>query len=92
MPDILHSLLLKGQLPLSKDQAWKMSGGIEQEFFRLFLLRAGVQKEIQNNMDSPWKITGGFGLKISRISLDGSYEYNTLRVFDVMNVSLAIRF
>jgi hypothetical protein len=41
-------------------------------------------------MESPWKITGGLGVNVKRFSLDGSYEYNTLRVFDVINVSLRI--
>jgi hypothetical protein len=67
-----------------------MAGGIEQEIFRYFLLRAGLQKEVQTTIESPWKITGGLGVNVKRISLDGSYEYNTLRVFDVINVSLRI--
>lgn len=85
-------LIAEGQLPLYRDQTWKMAGGIEQEMFKFILLRAGVQKEIQATRETPWKLTGGFGLKVHRVALDGSYEYNTLRVFDVINVSLRVGF
>lgn len=83
-------LIGEGEIPLSKEQNWKMAGGIEQEFFRYILLRAGLQKEVQTTLESPWKITGGLGINVKRISIDGSYEYNTLRVFDVINVSLRL--
>jgi len=83
-------LIGEGEIPLTKEQNWKMAGGVEQEIFRYFLLRAGLQKEVQTTMESPWKITGGLGFNVKRFSLDGSYEYNTLRVFDVINVSLKI--
>ena len=92
-------LIAEGQIPLYKDQSWKMSGGLEQEFFNLFQLRAGVQREIMSPHDAPWKITGGFGLKVGTeqlagkfLSLDGSYEYNTLHVFDVINISMRFGF
>jgi hypothetical protein len=92
-------LVAEGQLPIYKDQPWKMAGGIEQEVFRFFVLRAGIQKEIQSMIETPWKITGGFGLKIDSdplagryMILDGSYEYNTLKVFDVINVSCRFGF
>ena len=83
-------LIGEGEIPLTREQNWEMAGGVEQEVFRYFLLRAGLQKEIQTTMESPWKITGGLGVNVKRFSLDGSYEYNTLRVFDVINVSLRI--
>ena len=92
-------LVAEGQIPLYKDQPWKMAGGIEQEFFRLFMLRAGIQREIMASYKTPWKITGGFGLKVPTdkilgkfIALDGSYEYNTLHVFNVINISLRYGF
>lgn len=83
-------LIAEGDIPLTREQNWKMAGGVEQEIFRYFLLRAGLQKEVQTTIESPWKITGGLGVNVKRFSLDGSYEYNTLRVFDVINVSLRI--
>lgn len=84
-------LIAEGQIPLSKDQNWKMSGGIEQELFKYILFRAGMQKEIQTVIESPWKITGGLGVNVKRFSLDGSYEFNTLKVFNVLNISLRVR-
>ncbi len=83
-------LIAEGGIPITKEQNWKMAGGVEQEIFRYFLLRAGLQKEVQTTIESPWKITGGLGVNVKRFSLDGSYEYNTLRVFDVINVSMRI--
>jgi hypothetical protein len=92
-------LIAEGNIPLYDDQAWKMAGGLEQEFFNVFLLRIGIQREIMATYAPPWKITGGFGLKVNTeqfagkyLSLDGSYEYNTLQVFDVINVSLRFGF
>ncbi|MBN1577824.1 MAG: hypothetical protein JW913_14785 [Chitinispirillaceae bacterium] len=92
-------LIAEGQIPLYKDQPWKMAGGLEHEFFNLFLLRAGIQREIMAPYETPWKITGGFGLKVNTeqlagryLSLDGSYEYNTLHVFDVINISMRFGF
>jgi hypothetical protein len=92
-------LIAEGQIPLYKDQPWKMSGGLEQEFFNLFCLRLGLQREIMSSHDMPWKVTGGFGLKVGTeqfagkyLAVDGSYEYNTLRVFDVINVSMRFGF
>jgi hypothetical protein len=92
------TLVAEGQIPIYRDQVWKMSGAIEQEIFRIILLRAGIQKEIQDSrMDSPWKLTGGFGLKFNtesafgrHVMMDGSYEYNSLEVFDVNNCSIRI--
>lgn len=85
-------LIAEGQIPLYRDQVWKMSGGIEQEIFKFMVLRAGVQKEIQSTRETPWKLTGGFGVKVNSIELDGSYEYNTLRLFDVIDVSVKVVF
>lgn len=91
------TLVAEGQIPMYKDQIWKMSGGIEQEIFKIILLRAGIQKEIQAQQDTPWKITAGFGLKFNTesafghyIMIDGSYEYNSLEVFDVFNCSVRV--
>ncbi|MDO5576613.1 MAG: hypothetical protein Q4F84_05995, partial [Fibrobacter sp.] len=81
-------LIAEGQIPLYKDQAFKMSGGIEQELFNIVALRIGMQKEIMESENTPWKITGGLGINIKNIVVDGSYEYNTLKVFDVVNVSV----
>lgn len=92
-------LIAEGNIPLYEDQPWKMAGGLEQEFFNILLMRLGIQREIMASYAPPWKITGGFGLKINTeqfagqyLSLDGSYEYNTLKVFDVINVSLRFGF
>lgn len=92
-------LIAEGQIPIYQDQPWKMAGGLEQEIFRFFVLRVGIQKEIQSMVETPWKVTGGFGLKIDSdplagryMILDGSYEYNTLKVFDVINVSCRFGF
>lgn len=85
-------LVADGQIPLTNDQPWKMAGGIEQEIFKVISLRAGVQKEIESPVETPWKMTGGFGIKVSSVTLDGSYEYNSLRVFDVVNISFKYNF
>ena len=85
-------LIADGQIPLLNDQPWKMAGGIEQEIFKVILLRAGMQKEIETTTETPWKVTGGFGIKFLSVELDGSYEYNTLRMFDVMNISFKYKF
>jgi len=85
-------LIADGQIPFTDDQPWKMAGGIEQEIFKVIFLRAGMQKEIENPTLTPWKITAGFGLKIKNTDLDASYEYNTLKAFEVINVSLKYRF
>jgi hypothetical protein len=92
-------LVAEGHIPLYKDQPWRMAGGIEQEFFNLFKLRVGIQREIMALYETPWKFTGGFGFTVNSeklagkyVSLDGSYEYNTLQVFDVINVSLRYGF
>jgi hypothetical protein len=92
-------LIAEGQIPVYADQPWKMSGGIEQELFRVLVARVGLQKQIQSSYDTPWKITGGFGLKVdtepvigTSFCLDGSYEYSTLEVFPVVNVSFKIGF
>ena len=93
-------LIAEGNIPLYDDQPWKMAGGLEQEFFNILLMRIGLQREIMSvYATTPWKVTGGFGLKVNTeqfagkfLSLDGSYEYNTLKVFDVINVSLRFGF
>ena len=92
-------LIAEGQIPLYDDQTWKMAGGLEQEFFNLFCLRMGLKREIMANYETPWYITGGFGFKVTTdqetgryLSLDGSYEYNTLQVFDVINISMRFGF
>jgi len=92
-------LIAEGQIPLYDDQAWKMAGGLEQEFFNLFCIRLGLKREIMSSYEPSWCATGGFGLKVTTdqesgrfLSLDGSYEYNTLQVFDVINVSMRFGF
>jgi hypothetical protein len=92
-------LIAEGQLPLYEDQGWKMAGGIEQEIFGLMLLRLGAQKTIMSPIQTPWKVTAGFGVKVDmptpllkNLSLDGSYEYNTLGIFNVINVSMKMGF
>jgi len=85
-------LVADGQIPFTDDQPWKMAGGIEQEVFKVVFLRVGMQKEIESPTVTPWKITGGLGLKVKKVDFDASYEYNTLRVFDVVNISFKFRF
>lgn len=85
-------LVAEGQIPLYKDQVFKMAGGIEQELFKVLVIRAGMQKEIMESENTPWKITGGIGFNIKNIAVDGSYEYNTLEVFDVVNISVRYSF
>ncbi len=90
-------LICQGQIPLYEDQLWSFSGGVEQEVFRVFKARVGLKK--QAYFDTPWLITGGFGLDINTESIagkyiivDGAYEYNTIDVFPVANVSFRIGF
>jgi len=90
-------LICEGQVPLNAEQVWKFAGGIEQEFFQVFLARIGLKKEV--SFDTPWLITAGFGTKFNTESiigkyfiLDGAYEYNTLGMFPVANVSFRIGF
>jgi hypothetical protein len=90
-------LICEGQIPLNAEQAWKFSGAIEQEFFQVFLARIGLKKEAA--FDTPWLITAGFGTKFNTESiagkyviLDGAYEYNTIGMFPVANVSFRIGF
>lgn len=93
-------LVADGEIPLYKEQPWKMAGGIEQELFKFVRLRIGLQREIMAPYyETPWKITGGFGVDIGPqylkgryLSLDGSYEYNTLEIFDIINVSMRFGF
>jgi hypothetical protein len=85
-------LIADGQIPFADDQPWKMAGGIEQEIFKVIFLRVGMQKEIETPTITPWKVTGGLGLKILNVDFDASYEYNTMRMFDVVNVSFKYRF
>jgi hypothetical protein len=67
-----------------------MAGGIENELFRVLMVRVGIQKEIQSYIQTPWKLTAGFGIKAGKVSLDGSYEYNT--VFHVPGLSISDQF
>jgi hypothetical protein len=90
-------LICQGQIPLYEDQLWAFSGGIEQEFFRVFKARLGIKKQAYFN--TPWLLTGGFGLDLNTesiagkyISVDGAYEYNTIDVFPVANVSFRVGF
>jgi hypothetical protein len=90
-------LVCQGQIPLYADQSWHFSGGLEQEIFRVFKARLGLKKEAY--FDTPWMLTGGFGLDVNtesiwgkNVSLDGAYEYNTLGVFPVANLSFRIGF
>ncbi len=87
-------LIAEGQIPLYSDQPWIMSGGIEYEFYRVLMFRIGLQKEIMNAESTWWKMTGGLGFKVDteplvgrELQLDVSYEYNTLSLFPVVNVS-----
>jgi hypothetical protein len=88
-------LICEGQVPLNADQAWKFAGGIEQEFFQIIKGRVGLKKEV--SFDAPWLITAGFGARFgaesdggSYVVLDGAYEYNTIGLFPVANVSFRI--
>lgn len=90
-------LICQGQVPLYEDQPWKYSGGVEQEIFGFFKLRLGAQG--QSTFEAPWIFTGGFGLDVKTetifgkyVSLDGAYEYNTLDVFPVANMSFRFGF
>ena len=90
-------LICQGQIPLYTDQSWHFSGGIEQEIFRVFKIRLGLKKEAY--FDTPWLLTGGFGLDVNTesiwgkmVCLDGAYEYNTVGVFPVANLSFRIGF
>jgi hypothetical protein len=93
------NLVAKGQIPLYKDQPWKMAGGMEQEFFRIIRGRIGIEKQIQTLVDTPWKFTGGLGVNLGTESLvgrflavDASYEYNTLSLLYAMNISVRAGF
>ncbi len=92
-------LVAEGQIPLYDDQTWKMAGGIEQQLLRIFALRIGMHREIMRSEPTPWKITGGFGLRIdteslfgSSMELDCSYEHNSSGVFNVLNISMKVDF
>jgi hypothetical protein len=92
-------LVAEGEIPLYADQPWVMAGGMEFEFFRIFALRLGLQKEIMDEHAGGWKITGGGGLKFDiepmwgkYLNLDFAYEYNTLELFPVVNVSVRVGF
>jgi len=92
-------LVADGQIPLYADQPWVMAGGIEYEFSGGFALRIGLQREIMNEEADWWKITGGGGIRFDTepvwgkyLYLDVSYEYNTLELFPVLNVSLRAEF
>jgi len=92
-------LTADGQIPLYDDQPWIMAGGIEYEFFRMLALRIGLQREILDDNADWWKITCGTGFKFDtgtkwgrEMALDISYEYNTLELFHVVNVSVKAGF
>jgi len=92
-------LVANGQIPLYVDQPWKMAGGIEQEFFRVLKVRLGIEKEIQSKVATEWKFTGGLGLAVATekilgkyVAVDASYEYNTLPLLYVVNMSLRFGF
>lgn len=91
--------IAEGQIPLYEDQPWVMAGGIEYEFFRMIAMRVGLQREILDEESNSWKITGGTGIKFNTepvwgksLTLDAAYEYNTLHLFPVVNVSLKVGF
>jgi hypothetical protein len=67
-----------------------MAGGIEQEIFKVIFVRLGMQKVIMK--ESGWKMTSGLGITVKNVSVDASYEYNRVRVFDVFNGSVKIGF
>jgi hypothetical protein len=92
-------LTADGRIPLYADQPWVMAGGVEYEFFRILALRMGLQREILDNDADWWKITCGAGFKFDtgakwgkEMALDVSYEYNTLELFHVLNVSVRAEF
>ncbi|MDR2592651.1 MAG: hypothetical protein LBC59_07590 [Chitinispirillales bacterium] len=92
-------LTADGQIPLYADQPWVMAGGVEYEFFRMLALRVGLQREILDDNSDWWKITCGAGFKFDtgakwgkETVLDVSYEYNTLELFHVVNVSVKVEF
>jgi len=92
-------LTADGQIPLYADQPWVMAGGVEYEFFRMLSLRAGLQREILDEDADWWKITCGAGFKFDtgtmwgrEMALDVSYEYSTLELFHVVNVSVKVGF
>jgi len=92
-------LTADGRIPLYADQPWVMAGGVEYEFFRMLALRAGLQREILDEDVDWWKITCGAGFRFDtgtkwgrEMSLDVSYEYSTLELFHVVNVSVRVGF
>lgn len=81
-------LFAQGQVPLHRDQAWKMAGAVEHCFFGLLNARIGVRKEILAGFQVPWVITGGFGLEVNTekvfgefLTIDGAYEFNQFSPF-----------
>jgi hypothetical protein len=90
-------LICEGQIPLKDDQPWKFAGGIEQDIWQVFFVRAGLKREVV--FDSPWLITAGFATKINLewiggkyVIIDGAYEYNTNGLFPVENISFRVGF
>jgi hypothetical protein len=91
--------IAEGQIPLYEDQPWIMSGGIEYEIFRFIAVRVGLQRAILDEESNWWKITSGTGFRFDTeplwgksLNLDIAYEYNTLELFPVLNVSLRLGF
>jgi hypothetical protein len=84
-------LICEVKTPLVEDQKWHFAGGIEWLTFRVFSVRAGIAREV--DYQTPWQLTGGFGLDVQNLSVDGSYEYNTVNAFsNVLNISTRFRF
>lgn len=92
-------LFANGRIPLYPDQVWSMAGGIEQEIFQVVNIRLGIEREIQTEIDPTWKFTGGIGVDAITESIFGkffaadvSYEFSTLALMPVANVSLRFGF
>jgi len=93
-------LFAEGDIPLYKDQYWKMAGAIEQVLFRVVRLRFGAKKTIQEAEETPWLLTGGFGVDVNTerlwgkyLRIDGSYEFNQIGSFsNVLNFSFLFGF
>ncbi len=49
--------------------------GVEQWFFNMFGVRAGIQKEILN-FDEPFSFSGGFGFRLNFMQIDYAAVYN----------------
>jgi hypothetical protein len=88
-------LICEFDIPLYREQVWTGKAGIERAIFRVMKLRIGVEKS--EGLDTPWKINGGAAIAVPMnskfLSIEGSYEYNTLTVFsNVLNFSFRFGF